>query len=72
MIIVLFCRDGSMSVSFICDEENNIIEIPHYFPTEDEVVMKIRNMQVNKHNQISFKNPITQKLYFESTIIYTV
>ena len=35
-----------MSVSFICDEENRVIEIPHYFPTEDEVVMKVRSMQV--------------------------
>ena len=61
-----------MSVSFICDEENRVIEIPHYFPTEDEVVMKVRNMQVIKLSQIYLENRITQKIYFESTITYTV
>ena len=61
-----------MSASFICDKENRVIKIPHYFPTEDEVVMKVRNIQVNKHRQIYFENPITQKFRFELTIMYTV
>lgn len=61
-----------MSASFICDEENNIIEIPHYFPSEDEVIMKVRNMQVNKLSEIYFQNSMTQKIHFESAITCTV
>ena len=37
-----------MSGSFICDEENRVIEIPHYSPRKDGEFTKVTNMQVNK------------------------
>ena len=66
------CRDGSMSATFICDEGNRVIKIPQYFLTEDEVAMKVRNIQVNRYSQMYFGNPITKKFHFESTIMCTV